>query len=595
MTEDVDQLDVSVRSYRSGASASSGRALMIMRRKAAPMSCSASSRDSRTSRVSNARVVSDAAGTSINSTSKLVRGVSSLSVHNNINSTTCRFRRMGDDDGCEYDQHDENTSNINAEQHALYYVDDDSNNETTTDKHILKYDYPPAAAPTASSRSTTVPTTPNTGVSVSEEEYGLTMIHHVSGGNTSDDLNVMPQAAASAAGIGYTDDCSSLNSSSTTQSIVFSGDVAAGVHDDAALEEAFRRSRHRAIIPPAYNNNNNNNDASASSLVDTNSSNDGPPPCEVVVLVGRYSQHPHNHRRRPRRRSSSDNDNNGNTKSRRKVSQPSAASGGSGEEQKSSEEDVWAAGAGGGGGSGYLHQNDNVVRNDAGKTHNANHHHRNSSISLDGSALLVHRRSSANSNRSTDAVMTERQSVRDFVNQFDNENDATHGKSFREKSASSHRRSRQEKRKMNKIDDYHQGSKIRFSDVEIREYQRVIGDNPSCSGGPPISIGWKYNILGKVSVRDFEMTRIHANDVHVGKMKRVPVTLLSREKREYILEDFGFSRAQLADAVRKNIKVKNQRRQTVHNLSVSKFEEMIEKFLRKVKKIVNPNFKNSPR
>lgn len=28
---------------------------------------------------------------------------------------------------------------------------------------------------------------------------------------------------------------------------------------------------------------------------------------------------------------------------------------------------------------------------------------------------------------------------------------------------------------------------IKFKNIEIREYERTIGDNPSCSSGPPIS------------------------------------------------------------------------------------------------------------
>ena len=29
--------------------------------------------------------------------------------------------------------------------------------------------------------------------------------------------------------------------------------------------------------------------------------------------------------------------------------------------------------------------------------------------------------------------------------------------------------------------------RIKFKNIEIREYARTIGDNPSCSSGPPIS------------------------------------------------------------------------------------------------------------
>lgn len=32
-----------------------------------------------------------------------------------------------------------------------------------------------------------------------------------------------------------------------------------------------------------------------------------------------------------------------------------------------------------------------------------------------------------------------------------------------------------------------QNNKIRFKDIQIREYARTVGDNPSCSSGPPIA------------------------------------------------------------------------------------------------------------
>lgn len=43
-----------------------------------------------------------------------------------------------------------------------------------------------------------------------------------------------------------------------------------------------------------------------------------------------------------------------------------------------------------------------------------------------------------------------------------------------------------------------------FDSIEIREYERIVGDNPSCTRGPPISIGWSYYVLQRCDVEYYE-------------------------------------------------------------------------------------------
>lgn len=119
---------------------------------------------------------------------------------------------------------------------------------------------------------------------------------------------------------------------------------------------------------------------------------------------------------------------------------------------------------------------------------------------------------------------------------------------------------------------------IRFDDIEIREYCRTVGDHPSCSSGPPVTLDWKYNPnTKKYTVDDFEKKR-------GGRRRDNFEMILPRMARHDMLKkEWNVSQAQIAAAVRSTIKVKSQRRTTVNNLGrTSQVEELIEKVNRKV-------------
>jgi hypothetical protein len=48
---------------------------------------------------------------------------------------------------------------------------------------------------------------------------------------------------------------------------------------------------------------------------------------------------------------------------------------------------------------------------------------------------------------------------------------------------------------------------ISFHEIEIREYERILGDNPGTPHGPSLSIGWLYSTIEKVPVDVYEKTR----------------------------------------------------------------------------------------
>lgn len=124
-----------------------------------------------------------------------------------------------------------------------------------------------------------------------------------------------------------------------------------------------------------------------------------------------------------------------------------------------------------------------------------------------------------------------------------------------------------------------------FASVEIREYSRTVGDNPSCSSGPPVSISWDYNIVGEISLDDYEDTR-------PPRRSHFEMVLPRKVRQDMLKREWDISQKEIAEAVRRNVKVKNQRKATVNNLDkATKMEEIMESAGRKFGRILT--FKKS--
>ena len=60
--------------------------------------------------------------------------------------------------------------------------------------------------------------------------------------------------------------------------------------------------------------------------------------------------------------------------------------------------------------------------------------------------------------------------------------------------------------------------RVCFGDVQIREYPNVLGDNPSCSSGLPLTLDWKYAKFCTLSLDDYECHRAPRRRTHQLKM-----------------------------------------------------------------------------
>lgn len=76
-----------------------------------------------------------------------------------------------------------------------------------------------------------------------------------------------------------------------------------------------------------------------------------------------------------------------------------------------------------------------------------------------------------------------------------------------------------------------QKQKVHFSNVEIRYYPMIIGDNPSVSDGCPVTIDWEPIGISLASLDEFENvrrnTRRHYSDIIMDKSARYDILVSS--------------------------------------------------------------------
>lgn len=99
---------------------------------------------------------------------------------------------------------------------------------------------------------------------------------------------------------------------------------------------------------------------------------------------------------------------------------------------------------------------------------------------------------------------------------------------------------------------------VSFTVVEVREYPRILGDSPSVSSGPPISISWKYDEKATLSVPVEEWERIRDGDRRTKQEIRVPEDI----RRAWLI-DAGYSGSEMQRVINDIAKDKKHRRSSL--------------------------------
>ena len=96
---------------------------------------------------------------------------------------------------------------------------------------------------------------------------------------------------------------------------------------------------------------------------------------------------------------------------------------------------------------------------------------------------------------------------------------------------------------------------VSFQSVNVREYDRTIGDNPSCSSGIPISLDWSHSSEVIHKVDDYEKLKYMKNTKYV--------TRITPQRRESLVKmNLGYSDEEIALYMKETKKVQRSRSMT---------------------------------
>lgn len=135
-----------------------------------------------------------------------------------------------------------------------------------------------------------------------------------------------------------------------------------------------------------------------------------------------------------------------------------------------------------------------------------------------------------------------------------------------------------------RVRDIHTGSSsassstVKFHSIEIRCYKVTLGDNPSCSYGPPVTLDWEYDASVEMSVDEYEESR---------SIRRKPYQMLMNSQyRTKLLREWNISEDEIGYRAKELKSIKKGRERTKMMLPFWKIEDAAESMKRKYKRVV---------
>jgi hypothetical protein len=131
-------------------------------------------------------------------------------------------------------------------------------------------------------------------------------------------------------------------------------------------------------------------------------------------------------------------------------------------------------------------------------------------------------------------------------------------------------------------DDTNNKRAVSFGLIQIREYNRVVGDNPNVRFGPPISIGWEFVQKPALQIDVYESS----------KRRRLSPLLMSSITRKIMLRgDCGVPPEDIRAAEKQVERIQRQRLQT---LNQGKAGRVVENAMQLAKRRLLRTFSSDP-
>lgn len=114
--------------------------------------------------------------------------------------------------------------------------------------------------------------------------------------------------------------------------------------------------------------------------------------------------------------------------------------------------------------------------------------------------------------------------------------------------------------------------RVSFGEIQMRHYTQTVGDHPCTDRGPPISLDWMYKEGERIPVDEYEAK-------FESKSRRKPTMLSVNDRRNILMQEYGYDISDIKAAIRERIKTAHQRKQSAKATPVMKLEKTM-KYIR---------------